>query len=195
MAAELKKSLREEALRRRDAIPLPVRRAKDAAIRERLYSLPEYRDAARVLLYASFRSEADTFSIIEDALSSGKRVMLPKVEGERLAVYEIKGIGDAAPGYMGIPEPPASQEVGLDDVDMVIMPGAAFDIKGWRLGYGKGYYDRLGATAPRVAGPAAFFIALAYEEQMADGIPAEEHDVAVDVIITDKRILRCHEYR
>lgn len=187
-AGDVKKSIRKEAIRRRDAIPPPVRRVKDSAIRDRLLGLPEFIDAASLLLYASFRSEADTRSVMEEALSRGKAVMLPRVEGDALKIYELKGMEELSPGYMGIPEPPASHERlrGIDDVQVVVMPGVAFDARGSRLGYGKGYYDRMLEGAKGIP-----LVALAYEEQMAEDIPREGHDVRVDIIITDKRVIDC----
>jgi 5-formyltetrahydrofolate cyclo-ligase len=125
---------------------------------------------------------------MREALSRGKAVMLPRVEGDLLKIYEIRGMEELSPGYMGIPEPPSSVERlrGIKDVRMVVMPGAAFDPRGWRLGYGKGYYDRMLEGARE-----APLVALAYEEQISESLPHEEHDVRVDVIITDKRVMDC----
>lgn len=187
---DLKQTVRIESLKKRDSIPLPVRRAKDAAIRERLLALPEFRNAGSILFYASFRSEVGTEALIKDALGSGKRVLLPRVEGERLALHEIGDIGELTAGYMGIPEPPAGDEAGIDGVDIALIPGAAFDIGGSRLGYGKGYYDKL------LSGHVGFpLVALAYEEQIVESIIGEGHDVSVDMIITDRRGIDCREQK
>jgi 5-formyltetrahydrofolate cyclo-ligase len=184
-----KAELRSVAIAKRDAIPLPVRKIKDAAIAERVFGLDIFSNASVVLLYASFRSEVSTGGIIEKALESGKKVLLPKVDTEetKLRLYEIKSVDDLEPGYMGIPEPQASEEnsADIDDIDMVIVPGAAFDENGNRLGYGKGYYDRL--LSGEGARPA--IAALAYEEQIVKDIPAEPHDVKMELIITDRRVL------
>lgn len=188
-SAHSKETIRIEALKRRDSIPGPVRKVKDASIRQRLLGLEAFKGAKSVLLYASFRSEVDTLAIIEEALASGKRVMLPRVRGEVLEIYEIEGLGEMAPGFMGIPEPPADDARlrGLGDVDVVVVPGAAFDPEGWRLGYGKGYYDRLLSEAPRT-----HRVALAYEEQIVEALPHEEHDMGMHEIVTDKRVIDCH---
>jgi 5-formyltetrahydrofolate cyclo-ligase len=189
-AADTKAAARAEALRRRDAIPSPVRKIKDSLIRERLVGLPEFERAKSVLLYASFRSEVATAGIAEDALRAGKRVAMPRCEPETetLVFHAAQSLEELSPGYMGIPEPAeAAPTVGGGEVDMVIIPGAAFDPGGWRLGYGKGYYDKfLGELKGRVP-----LVALAYEEQIAEGLPHEGHDVPVDMIVTDKRIIRC----
>lgn len=189
-AADIKKSARDGSLRRRDGIPAPVRKIKDSLIRERLLGLPEFRRAGSVLLYASFRSEVSTVEIIEEALAMGKAVSVPKSDPEALSLTprSITGLGDLSPGYMGIPEPrDAAPMVANNEVEMVIIPGTAFDPNGWRLGYGKGYYDKfLHGLKGRV-----LLVALAFEEQLVEGLPHEGHDVPVDIIVTDKRVIRC----
>ncbi|PIP71043.1 MAG: 5-formyltetrahydrofolate cyclo-ligase [Nitrospirae bacterium CG22_combo_CG10-13_8_21_14_all_44_11] len=186
-----KKTLRQETLLKRDAIPENIKQEKDAAIRQRLIGLPEFTKAKTILFYASFRSEADTMELIKTALSEGKRVALPKVDKKdrRLLLYEIEDIRELAQGYMGILEPSASKErlTGLDDMDLIIIPGAAFDASGNRLGYGAGFYDRL-LTGMKKIIPV---IAPAYEEQIVEKIPSEPHDVKVSKIVTDKRVIEC----
>lgn len=194
----MKKALREEVLKRRDRIPHDVRKIKDALIRQRLFTTPEFINAEVVSFYASFRSEVGTLSMIKESLERGKRVILPKVDKERriLNLYEIKDINELSPGYMGIPEPslPDERLVEGNDIGLFIIPGVAFDEKGNRLGYGKGFYDKLLSeiTNPQSLTPDPFLTALAYEEQLIDLIPSELHDVKVDMIVTDKRVIKCH---
>lgn len=192
---DLKTELRKEALSRRDSIPPPVRKIKDASICERLFSLDTVRDSRTILLYAAFRSEVGTERIIRKALEAGKTVLVPKVYDQEgiLKLYEIGSLEDLKPGYMGIPEPEALDEKlrDMEGVDVVVLPGAGFDEKGYRLGYGKGYYDKLLATAERRPS----LVALAYEEQMLANVPAEPHDVGMDIIVTDRRTVICKENR
>jgi 5-formyltetrahydrofolate cyclo-ligase len=186
----MKNTIRKEALGRRNAIPPEVKRIKDSLIKGMLFSLREFAGAGTVLCYASFRSEVETAGIIRESLASGKRVALPKVDSERrrLELYEVKDVSELSPGYMGIPEPSLTGEryIGIEGIDVVIMPGAGFDLSGNRLGYGGGYYDILLAESVKETPK----IALAYEEQIVESVPSEEHDVKVDVIVTDKRIIR-----
>jgi 5-formyltetrahydrofolate cyclo-ligase len=186
----MKKAIRDEVLEKRDRIPHAIKAEKDLLIRNSLYTLPEFLDAKKILLYASFRSEVETHSIIKQSLKSGKNLILPKVykEGHRLLLYELKDLRELNAGFMGIPEPfvPDERIAAIDDVDLIIVPGAAFDYSGNRLGYGAGYYDFLLAEKKRKMP----VIALAYEEQIVDSIPPEEHDVKVDMIVTDKRVIR-----
>ena len=109
-STDRKSALRSEILSRRDAIPLPVRKMKDVAVTERLLALPEYSSAGAVLFYASFRSEVSTNGAIAHALSEGKTVLLPRVNEEEvsLEIYQIRSVEELTPGYMGIPEPTAS---------------------------------------------------------------------------------------
>ena len=185
----MKKNIRTDVLRKRDELSLDVRIAKDSFIQERLFSLPVFHEAKTILFYASFRSEVGTLGMIKDSLEKGKRVALPKVDKKRhmLMLYEMKDMTALTEGYMGIPEPLAADEraLSIDDIDLVIIPGAAFDPSGNRLGYGAGYYDILLAKRKKKIP----VIALAYEEQVVDSIPSEKHDVKVDVIITDQRVI------
>jgi 5-formyltetrahydrofolate cyclo-ligase len=186
----MKKAIRKEMLGKRDRIALELKRAKDFSIKQRLLALPEFLSARTVLLYASFRSEVETSGVIKESLIMGKRVILPKVDKTRhsLQLYEIKSLDELAPGLMGIPEPFQSEErkALLEDIDFVIIPGAGYDYTGNRLGYGSGYYDILLSGKKKNI----LIIALAYEEQLVDAIPAEKHDVRVDIIVTDRRVIR-----
>jgi 5-formyltetrahydrofolate cyclo-ligase len=186
----VKKEIRNKILKIRNQISPDIRAEKDLHIRETLFSLPEFLSAKTVLFYASFRSEVETLSLIRESLAMGKRVVLPKVDraNHALTLYEIKGMNVLAPGYMGIPEPDLADErcAVIEDIDLAIIPGAAFDLLGNRLGYGAGYYDGLLSQRTRNIQ----IIALAYEEQLVDSIPAEKHDVRVNLIVTDKRVIR-----
>lgn len=186
----MKNAVRKEVLRKRDRIPHELKGTKDSSIKQRLLTLPEFLSVRSVLFYASFRSEVETSGILRESLSIGKRVILPKVDKTRhiLRLYEIKNLDELAPGLMGIPEPFQSEEreTLLEDIDLVIIPGAGYDYAGNRLGYGGGYYDRLLAERKKKMP----IIAIAYEEQLIDKIPAEKHDVKVDIIVTDQRVIR-----
>jgi 5-formyltetrahydrofolate cyclo-ligase len=186
----MKGEIRKAVLQKRGAIPAVVRRQKDALVRELVLSIPEFIGAKTIIFYAAFRSEVGTRTLMEESLMGEKRVVLPKVNTtmHTLMLYEVKHMDELTPGYMGIPEPPQMDErlVGIDDADLVIVPGAGFDFAGNRLGYGAGYYDSLLSQRNKKSP----IIALAYEEQIVDSIPAEQHDVKVDMIVTDKRVIR-----
>lgn len=187
-----KSSIRFGALNSRSGIDEGERVAKNAAIRERLFSLKEFSGVRKVFFYASFGKEVDTIESLKRALREGKTVMLPKIERSdmTLEIYEIDSAEGLEKGYMGIPEPHVSAEHRrrLRDIELVVVPGVAFDPTGGRLGYGKGCYDRLLANT-RDLPP---LVGIAFEEQMVDEIPSEPHDLKLDIIITDKRTIYCN---
>ena len=188
-----KSRIRQDVLTKRDSLGPDIRKAKDDRIKERLFSLPEFQQAPILFFFASFRSEISTFTQIAEALTLGKRVILPSVDSmnKELRLYEIKGLSELSAGYMGIPEPAVTEdrERDINDVTLVIMPGAAFDPKGNRLGYGGGYYDRLLSRLRRKIP----LVALAYEEQLVDSLPAGPHDIRVHMIVTDRRVIHCRK--
>jgi len=189
----LKEDLRKILLQKRDSIKPEQRKAKEASIKRRLFALSAFRTAKCILFYASFRSEAGTFPSIQHALKLKKTVVLPLVDPKKrkLRLFKINDISELKPGYMGISEPTVKRKraVDLRDIDVVIIPGAGFDAMGNRLGYGYGYYDKLLSKMQRHFTA----IALAFEEQIVPRIPNEIHDVRVDKIVTDKRVINCNE--
>ncbi|MBF0560326.1 MAG: 5-formyltetrahydrofolate cyclo-ligase [Nitrospirae bacterium] len=190
-ALDDKRTLRHEVLSRRDALGIEARKQKDESIRKQLSALTEFAEARTILLYASFKSEVDTFELLKESISKHKTIVLPKVDmkNSSLTLYEICSLEDLSAGCYGILEPRAAEDRIIDPaaIDVMIIPGVAFDEQCNRLGYGKGFYDRL---LSRKKVPA---LALAYEEQILRLIPAEEHDIKMDKIITDKRIIHRHE--
>ena len=180
----LKKLLRKQILTARDRLSPEERAAKSRMIAERLFALPEFTSANVVMFFSSFRSEVETGPMIRLALSTGKRVILPKVNGKELALYEIRDFDrDVVPGAWGIPEPANAMTARLDDVDLVIMPGAAFDEQGNRVGYGAGFYDKLLSAFHKTT------IALAFEAQIVPHVPADPHDVPMNKIVTETRTI------
>ena len=128
------------------------------------------------------------------SLSDRKVTVLPRVDkkNETLMLYEIRNWSELSPGSWGILEPDEMEgrAISVDDIDIVIAPGVAFDESCNRLGYGKGYYDKL---LSRKKGLIPFVIGLAYEEQIVNALPCNPHDIKMDIVITDKRIITCHE--
>lgn len=153
---------------------------KDEMIRDHVLDLGQWLDARTVFLYISRDGEVDTLDLIRRAREHGKRVTAPRVSGDRLLVHEIRDMDDLETGAFGVLEP--CRECPLVEpsaVDIAIVPGIAFDKRGHRVGYGKGYYDRL---LKEVSCPS---IGLAYGFQIMDHIPEKDHDVAVHMVITE----------
>lgn len=146
-------------------------------------SLKEYQNAKIIYAYYDVNNEAGTELIINDAISKGKQVALPKIEEGIMNFYGINSIEDVQPGYYNIPEPKSN--TGISAPDIVIVPGVSFSHELDRLGYGGGFYDSFLARHKE-----CMKIAIAFEFQMRDNIPVEKHDIKMDMIITEKKIYK-----
>lgn len=186
-----KKEFRKRMLNIRDTLPPEKRRKADELRIARLLSMPEYQRAKLVLSYVSFRSEADTHALIAAALSEKKAVAVPRVLGQQMSFYRISSFLDLEEGYLGILEPKESCpqiELGEYRPDEVffLVPGAAFDRSGGRIGYGGGFYDRFMESFPWLGK-----IAPAYTAQLTECVPREKHDFCVDYVVTEDAVISC----
>ncbi len=184
-----KSDIRRSALARRDALsPLEIRRRSEAAS-SRLTELGEFQRARTVVFFLSFGSEIDTLPAVRAALASGTRVAAPRADPDSrgLQPCEIRDIdSDLAPGAYGIREPvDGCRPVPADEIDAVLVPAAVWGEDGYRIGYGGGYYDRFLRKVPR-----AVRIGFGLEVQVLPQVPHEEHDLPVDVLVTDTKVRR-----
>jgi 5-formyltetrahydrofolate cyclo-ligase len=180
-----KKLIRKELLARRDALPAPERRLCGKAIQRRLLETALFQRSRVLGLYSPVRNEVPTDAIFRAALARGKRPAYPRVQGASLEFIEVADPDDLEKGAFGILEPKGDRRIALGEMDLLIVPGVAFDLEGGRLGYGKGFYDRLladGAFHGRLVG-------LCYELQLLPRLPREGHDVLMDVVVTEQRTL------
>lgn len=172
------------------ALTEPQVRAGSAAIWERLSLLPPMAGADWLLAYVSRVHEVDTRGLIQQLLAMGRHVCVPAFDetAQRYTVSEVRDFyADLAEGRFGILEPKreAVRAVGSDRLDVLLLPGLAFDEQGNRLGRGLGFFDRLLAEARGAK------IALAHDFQVLKEVPVDAHDVRVDFIVTEKRIVSC----
>lgn len=166
------------------------------AIRIKLQGTDAYRSCDRLFAFISFQSEIDTHEIIRQAFQDGKKIFVPRVEGQHMEFYEIFALKDLIISRFGVPEPEGDQdrrfivekkEPEVRGKNLMLMPGLAFDRLGQRIGYGAGYYDKY------LAGNAAecfHKIAIAYPFQIMTELPAEETDIRADEIITPVEIIQ-----
>jgi 5-formyltetrahydrofolate cyclo-ligase len=184
-----KATLRRLVLARRSRLGAAERAAAGAAVVERVTALSEAAKAHSVLGFASFGTELPTDPIMAWILGSGRRLLMPYVDGEALRAAEVRTVEDVAPGYRGIREP--IERVALDptEADLILVPGVAFDARGRRLGYGGGFYDAFLAGIDRGVPRAG----LCFDLQVVDEVPAGDDDEPVDVIVTDKRAIRARK--
>ncbi|MDI6752302.1 MAG: 5-formyltetrahydrofolate cyclo-ligase [bacterium] len=153
-------------------------------IKQNLFCLKEFELANSILFYASERSEVETLPMVEESLAK-KRCFLPKVFRDELKVFEIKSLSELSPGYYGILEPNAETETELEGIELIIVPGLVFSKDGGRIGYGKGFYDRLLAKTGSIK------IGLCFSCQLTEELPRNEHDQRVDRIITEDGVIYC----
>jgi 5-formyltetrahydrofolate cyclo-ligase len=156
---------------------------KSLVILNKLFSIPEFQGAKTILFYASFAGEVDTFEMIQQALEIGKQIALPIVkEKERNIIPALINNleKDLECGKYGIKQPKEDAKfVDLDKIDMVVVPGVAFDKQNNRLGRGEGYYDRF----LKKLSPNSYSVGLAFDFQVVDSLPVSETDIAVSRVI------------
>lgn len=170
--------------RRRRAMTAEEVKEKSGRIQQRLFGFDKYVNAKTVMLYVSAFKEPSTLEIIKNALNCGKRVIVPISDtgAEEIILSYLDDINDLQKGAYGIPEPKTVKPAGAADIDFILVPGLAFDKRGNRTGFGKGYYDKLLCRSYTEK------TALCYEFQLFDKIPAGEYDVPVNTIITEENI-------
>jgi 5-formyltetrahydrofolate cyclo-ligase len=183
-----KRTLRQQILARRRALSHEQWQAASQSAQLRVISLEEFVRAECIALYAPAHNETDTTAILAEAFSAGKRVLYPAVCGERMVFRQVEGLESLSEGCFGILEPcQTGYEHQADEPDLIVVPGVAFDLSGHRIGYGKGFYDRF----LQHPGRRAHLIGLCHDFQLIEGaIPAEGHDVRMELIVTDERVVR-----
>lgn len=185
-----KARFRQEALQRRDALSPDVRKRKSSRIIHRLTSLPAVSECRVIMAYMSMRSEVDTRELLTWAWGQGKTLALPITlsKERRLLPAAVADFSQLRLGTFGIMEPDLSlgaKEVDPALIDVVVVPGAAFDSRGYRIGYGGGYYDRF------LLETRCLKFGVAFAEQLYPMLPAARHDVPVDFVVTDESVIDC----
>lgn len=182
-----KRSMREQARVARRALDPAARAAASEAVARRVLALPETAAVRSVLAYAATPEELDPACLVAGLLARGATVAYPRVCGPGELTLHRAAAGPLTPGYRGILEPDAdATQVTIEEIDLLLVPGTAFDASCRRLGMGGGFYDRLLARRR----PGALALGLAFDEQMVGGVPTETHDTALDAVVTPTRTLR-----
>ncbi len=192
MIHKRKKELRRKVQEFRDSIDPEQRELLSARVAANLWSVPEFAAAETVLFFISFRSEVDTMPMIIRALEEGKNVCVPCTDAGNKAMVASHIIDldtDLELGNYDILEPRAEclRPLPPESMDVILMPGVAFDLTGGRLGYGGGYYDRF----LEKCSPGCMLIAVAFEMQMVEHVPCADHDASIHKIVTENRIIDC----
>lgn len=191
VAAEKERLRRRILLVREQQIPREVE-TKSLKITETLTQLPEYRKARVIASYVEKGNEVQTRPLIRKALASGKKVLVPIVnkESRSLVFSEIKRLDELAPGSFDIPEPKPEYRrlTDMEATELVLVPGIAWDLDGYRVGWGKGYFDIVLKRLPDKSVAAG----LAYDLQVVDRVPRAQFDLPVDMVVTETRVARSH---
>ncbi|AAC07587.1 5-formyltetrahydrofolate cyclo-ligase [Aquifex aeolicus] len=184
----LKSELRKKVLHKRINLSEEERRRLSEKVISNLKSLPEFKKSKKVALYCPIKGEVDLTPLFPEVLKE-KELILPKVEGNEISLYRVHSPACLGVGAFGIMEPVEGERVNPEDVDFIAVPGVAFDLEGYRLGFGKGYYDRL---LKRVKG---LKVGVAYSFQVFERLPRDAWDIPVDVLVTEKNVRRLRDGR
>ena len=177
--------LRQELIAQRSQLPKTLKTQWDQAIRNHVLALPQYREARSIMLFLSKNDEIHTWPLLAQAWADGKTSAVPKVLGRSQGMIAawITSKEQLVPGPMGIMEPKEVQKASESHLDLIIVPGLAFDRRGHRLGYGAGYYDRF---LPAATGST---VGVIYSCFVRD-LPVESWDYRVQLVITEKGVLK-----
>lgn len=179
-----KRELRQNMLHKRSELNSASKKKLDDLIYEKLISDKRISDARVIFIYVSYRDEVDTINFINYCLSKQKNVCVPKIISlkEGMKAVKIFTLNDLKPNKMGILEPKNIEySVSPEELEMILLPGLAFDNEGGRLGYGGGFYDKFLSDVPEKV----IKLGLGYSFQVLDKVPMEQYDKPIDGIITD----------
>lgn len=179
-----KQVFRTDLLSRRQQLPAEEHQHRSQLAQQALTASAMFDDAASMALYSPTRGEVGTELIFGEARRRRKRVCYPRVDGERMVFVEVEGEDALRPGSFGILEPVGASRIAVAELDLMVLPGLAFDRRGVRLGYGKGFYDR----ELHSVGFSGVLVGLCFQFQVVDRLPGEQHDVPVDYLATEQGI-------
>ncbi len=176
---------RRALLRTRDAMTQEAQARASRRIVENLLGLAEYQNASGVMSYMPIGSEADVEAFNRQALADGKALYLPvSLSGGSMYASRLRAMDRLRKGRFGVREPEQDEKAPEGAIQMIVIPGLAFDRMGGRIGYGAGYYDRF------LPGVPAWRVGVCFEDQLADCVPMGAHDVAMEILVTERGVCR-----
>jgi 5-formyltetrahydrofolate cyclo-ligase len=178
-----KRELRHRLRNLRRGLPTQKHQQLSRAIVENIRGLEPFKSARIILAFCPFDGEPDRSPLLEEILKEGKDLLIPKVEQDSMKLCRIRSFDGLALGSFCLLEPTQCEEVGPELVELALVPGVAFDLKGCRLGMGKGFYDRI---LGRIRG---FKVGVAFSFQVFEEIPCDPWDQRVDAIATEETII------
>ncbi|MBI4743903.1 MAG: 5-formyltetrahydrofolate cyclo-ligase [Actinobacteria bacterium] len=188
-----KQKIRQKMISLRNNLSREEVLLKSNLIKDALIQMPELKNAEWIMLYVSFDNEVRTDQIAKELFGLKKKVLVPAIikKPKGLIACQVFDFEkDLKAGFFGIKEPTEELKTPFDPqkIDVIIVPGIAFDIRGNRVGFGGGYYDLFLKKLNRKT----ISIALAYDFQVLKNIPSQKNDVPVDIIVSEKQIIRIH---
>ena len=176
--------LRESMRKKRRLLPPDFIQQSSDKIKDTVLSLKDIKNAQLIMVYLSAFKEPDTFNLISELLDSGKEICVPITDMDTFTITPARlvSLDNLTRGAYGISEPKEFISVPTSEIDVALIPGIAFTASGDRLGFGKGYYDRFLKNFNGTK------IGIGYDFQITDKIPSDEHDIGMDMIITEKRL-------
>ena len=187
-----KKALRKEILAKRNIMDAIEKEEKDRKILDEFYESNYYREAKNIFIYISYDSEVNTKGIIKKALRDNKKIYVPRTEFKTrlMDAVEITSLNNLIESEYGILEPSVEEpHIDPNEIDLIVVPGVAFDRNGGRMGYGAGFYDRYFKKISKDNMKKVIKLALAYDFQILEKIPMNEQDVPVNYIITETKFI------
>ncbi len=182
----MKKQVRKELIANRTSMTQEEVKKLSGMINSYILEWDKYKESKAIMTYYSFRNEVLTDDVINKSFELNKTVVLPKSikEGSKILPCIIKSLSELKEENYGIMEPPTDNLLDRDELDIVFVPGVGFDKNGFRIGYGAGYYDRF------LNGYKGIKVGVCFELQMVEHAFNDEHDIAMDYIITEKGIIK-----
>jgi 5-formyltetrahydrofolate cyclo-ligase len=184
-----KSEIRAIMLARRRNLSVAEQASLGKLIQSAFLEIDAYRRARTIALYLPVNGEVPTDEVVKNALSAGKKIFLPVINGDHVFLRQFLHFDKLEPGKYGILEPVAGSLTASPlHMDIFVVPGVMFDLAGNRGGYGKGYYDRL----LRFSGGDSNLVGFCYDFQLVDAIEVEPHDIRMDMVITERRVITAH---
>lgn len=186
---KMKDRLRKSIEKKRNTLSTSEVLEKSSRIKKRVFEMDLFRDAQTILFYVSYGNEVYTHDMIKESISLGKTVVVPKsvTKNNALILSRLTDWNNLEVGVYNILEPKQEsiEQVDVESIDLIIVPGVVFDESGNRIGHGKGYYDRLLNDSRNIPS-----VGLAFEFQIVENIKSEQHDEKIDIVITEDRIVK-----
>lgn len=182
----LKKILRKKFISERNSLAIDYRNSSTNTIFATLEEQNFFESSEKIFIYVGFGSEITTETFIKKWINK-KQIFVPEIENGKMNLIRLKSWDELAPGHFGVLEP-TSSDYYEGKIDLVVTPSIVFDNNGYRLGYGKGYYDKYFSSREY-----DISVGLSYHKLLQDNVPKEDHDIKVDVIITEEKTFLINE--